>query len=167
MGAAGSKKKPKRKPAQIKRGVSKPRSWDKAVSVAFVRLIGGSQEAAADSAGCARRQIVEWERSPWWPDAVAEARTRWFQGGDQRTMRALYQALSDGDANTARWWADRRIPELQPPKQRLSGPDGGAIPITGLVLNADDLKRLPDEELEALHAILKRHGSGGSDSGSD
>jgi len=43
-------------------------------------------------------------------------------------MRALLKALADpGDyASTARWWADRRIPELAPPKvrQEHSGPDG-------------------------------------------
>lgn len=127
-------KRGRKKHARPKVGVQKPRSWDKAVSVALLRLIGATQEAAAQHAGCALRAVTEWEKSFWWKDAMAEARQRWFQGGDQRTMRALYKALDESDTGTARWWADRRIPELAPPSQRIVGADGGAVELTSKIV---------------------------------
>ena len=111
--------------------VKRPRNWDKAISVAYLRATGDSQEAAANQAGICERTVTAWEASPWWPDAVAEAHKRWLNGCDAKARRALRRALDDplNYAQTARWWADRRIPELEPPKVRneVTGKDGAPL----------------------------------------
>ncbi len=118
-GTARSRKK-KAKPAEKKDPVKRPRNWDKAVSVAYLRMLGASQEVSSKEAGCAQRSVVDWERCSWWKDAQAEARDRWMQGGDSLAMRAIYKGLANPDdsAQMSRWWADRRIPELAPPRVR-------------------------------------------------
>ncbi len=108
--------------------VRRPQNRDKALAAAYLRLLGGTLDQSADGAGCARRQIVEWETCSWWPELQAEARQRWLRDGDARTMRGLLKALGDPReyAQAAKWWADRRIPELKPPKLQteLTGKDG-------------------------------------------
>lgn len=122
-----------REVAESKGGDRLPYNWDKAISVAYLRLIGASQEVAAKEAGCSERSVATWEKKSWWPDAQAEARQRWLRGGDAMARRGLLRALSDGNeyAATSRWWADRRIPELKPPKVRseISGPDGEPVEV--------------------------------------
>jgi hypothetical protein len=100
--------------------VGKPQNWDIVVSVAYLRLTGATQAVAAEGAGCSERSVVEWEKCSWWADAEREAQGRWLRGIDSRARVALERAFSDPEqsANTARWWADRRVPELAPPKVR-------------------------------------------------
>ena len=50
-------------------GVQKPHDWDKAVSVAYLRLRNDSQADAAKSAGVGERTVRRWENSEWWPKA--------------------------------------------------------------------------------------------------
>ena len=63
--------------AETKRGVSRPNDWDKAISVAYLRMIGHTQEEAAKGAGVGIRTSREWERSLWWLDAATEAQWAW------------------------------------------------------------------------------------------
>jgi hypothetical protein len=100
--------------------VGRPQNWDIAVSAAYLRLTGATQVAAAESAGCSERSIVEWEKCSWWADAEREAQGRWLRGIDSRARVALERAFENPDesATTARWWADRRVSELAPPKVR-------------------------------------------------
>ena len=110
--------------------VRKPVNWDKAVSVAYLRLLGVTQEKSAQQAGCSKRSIVSWEASKWWPDAMNEARQRWLQGGDQAAMRGLLNNLVREEPQTCRWWADRRIPELSPPKVKGEFGGGEGTPLS-------------------------------------
>jgi DNA-binding CsgD family transcriptional regulator len=131
--------------------VEKPHNWEKAVSVAYLRSTGDTQEEAATSVGVSERTVRGWEASSWWPDAVAVAHQRWLQGCDQKARSALSKALSDSDhyAPTARWWADRRIPELAPPKTRSE--------ITGTMQhNVQDLSKLTDQELEVAKRLAAK-----------
>jgi hypothetical protein len=100
--------------------VERPRDWEIAVSCAYLRLTGASQKEAAAAAGGSDRQLREWEKCSWWADAEREAQQRWLRGIDSRARVALERALDNPDesATTARWWADRRVSELAPPKVR-------------------------------------------------
>jgi len=104
-----------------KRETRKPQKWDKCVSAAYLRLLGATQKQAGKQVGVHDDTIHVWEHRPWWPDAVFEARSRWLRGGDAAAMRGLLKAFDDPEeyAQHARWWADRRIPEMAPPKQRV------------------------------------------------
>lgn len=107
-------------PAAPNDPVKRPQNWDIVVAAAYLRLKGESQAASAEGAGCSERSIVEWEKCSWWADAEREAQGRWLRGVDAKARAALERAFSDPEqsANTARWWADRRVPELAPPKVR-------------------------------------------------
>lgn len=99
----------------------KPKKWDSAVSVAYLRMIhfpNISQKRAAGQVGVSERTVRAWEAAPWWVDAKAEARERFFCQGDAAAMRGLNAAFEDDEesARTSRWWAERRMPELAPPK---------------------------------------------------
>ncbi|MEE8551448.1 MAG: hypothetical protein V3T08_09385 [Gemmatimonadota bacterium] len=133
--------------ADKKQGVRKPREWDKAVSVAYLRLRTESQEDAAKEAGVGLRTVRRWEKSDWWPQACLEACSRWLQGLVYVSQQTLFSAIATGDAkgdaNLALKVVERRIPELAPPKiaHELFGKGGGAIEVTSVqhdVSSADD-----------------------------
>ena len=139
----------RRKTPDIKTSCKAPRDWDKAISAAYLRLLGATQETAAKNVGVKERAICRWEGSDWWPQAVAEGRHRWLQTGDSSCMRSLVQDMNrKDDATTARWWADRRIPEFAPPKQRAThSGDSGRVVINGFVhLGQDETpENYPDD----------------------
>jgi len=112
--------------------VRRPRNWDKCVSAAYLRILGASQDRAAEEVGCSPRSIRSWEKSEWWPDARQEARDRWLQGNDQTCMLTLTNAMREGNAKVAMWWADRRVPELLPPavQAKIEHTGAGGAPIT-------------------------------------
>ena len=113
-------KKKLRKSAALPSKKPTSNNWDIAISAAYLRLLGATQEEAAEAAGCGVRTIQTWEKCDWWLEATNEARHRWLKGGDALAMKAILQALKDpGEyAHMGRYWADRRIPELKPPKQQ-------------------------------------------------
>lgn len=124
----GVREKRRRKTPDIISERKRPANWDKALSAAYLRLLGATQIDAAMHVGVSDRSIRAWEGSKWWPMAVAEARERWLKGGDSECMKKLVADMAGGKdgAITARWWAERRIPEFAPPKQRVGfvGDDG-------------------------------------------
>lgn len=126
------------KPAEKPPGVKKPQDWEKAVSVAYLRAIGHTQIEAAEGAGCGVRTLRDWEKSPWWRDAMAEARGRWLQGAEAFARRGILSALVDqGEyAQMSRFVAERLIPEMKPPKRRSehSAPGGGPVEVTARML---------------------------------
>lgn len=110
---------PKRKENAVEtaghsRVVRKPRSWDKAVSCAYLRSLGASQEESAARAGCSAETLGGWEHSDWWPEAQLEAHNRWLAGVREGTRRGLLKALNDEAeyAHTARWASERLFVEL-------------------------------------------------------
>ena len=115
--------------AGILNAVGKPRDWDKAVSAAYLRLIGRSQEEAAKHAGVGERTLQRYEVSEWWPQACREAESRWLKGLVFISQQTLFKAIEAGDANLAFRVTERHIKALAPPSQRHehSGPDGAPI----------------------------------------
>ena len=129
-----SKRKRKKRAAGTRNAPRKPRNWDNAISVAYIRLLGFphvTQAQAATQVGVSERTVRAWEAAPWWSNAQSEARMRFLRGGDAAAMRGLMWAFGeDGErAHTSRWWADRRMPELAPPKMQHEHGGAGGEPI--------------------------------------
>jgi hypothetical protein len=104
-----------------------PHDWDKAVSVAYLRLQGASQEAAGNAGGVTRDTVGRWESCSWWPDALAEASRRWLSGLAVNVRNSLVK-LTDSKAPepaTVRFAAERIIPGLEPPTNRTDVTSGG------------------------------------------
>lgn len=143
----------RRKTPDIKTACKAPRDWDKAISAAYLRLLGATQETAAKQVGTTIRAICRWEGSDWWPQAVAEGRHRWLQSGDSSCMRALVTDMNrKDDATTARWWADRRIPEFAPPKQRVTHSGDKENPLEVKVAVRDEVASRIDRLVASIEA---------------
>lgn len=85
-------------PSGDSQAVQAPSDRDKAVSVAYFRALGATQEAAAEAAGVSERTVRAWEASPWWPDAHREAVERWRTDLSAASRKSLLDAVkSDGD----------------------------------------------------------------------
>jgi hypothetical protein len=96
--------------------VARPRSWSKALSAAYLRMIGLSQSDAAKSAGVGERTLARWEASPFWQGARAEARERWLRAAvDAARARVLSHLQHSVDSvETAKWLLERTDVTLRP-----------------------------------------------------
>ncbi len=97
--------------------VTKPQNWDKAVSVAYLRLLGLSQKRAAKGAGIGERTLARWELSDWWPEACGEAVDRWMQQLAIECRTTIMAAVKAGDVVTAVKMLERIDKRLAPPRQ--------------------------------------------------
>jgi hypothetical protein len=118
-----------------------PRSRETAISVAYLRTTGSTQEEAANAAGVDRRTVQRWEHSSWWPDVQREATDRWLAGAVGKARRALLRALEDADGALALRVLERVVPELAPASQRVEV--GGSL----AKLNFD---AMTDEQLSRI-----------------
>lgn len=106
------------------------RSWDKVVSVAYLRLIGHTQIEAARAAGSSERSVRRWEADEeLWRGATEEARTRWLVDAEGAARHAVLTALRLGNAELGKWLLERVDDRLAPPRQRHehAGKDGQPI----------------------------------------
>lgn len=114
-----AKKSPK-KPALDKPTVNKPRDWEGAVLCAYFHLRGYSQDRSAREAGVGPRTLKRWIKSPWWPDALTEARGKWKNGLDIGARRTLGKAMDAEDQpDLALRILERTDPEMAPAKQQI------------------------------------------------
>ena len=74
-----------------------PRDRDKALSVAYLRTLGASQEEAAKATGVDARTVGRWESCSWWPEVLTEAAERWLAGAIGKARKALLDALDEPD----------------------------------------------------------------------
>ena len=81
--------------------VATPRDWDKAVNVAYLRLIGLTQKKAAKAAMIGERTLRRYELSDWWPQACGEAVGRWMQQLEIEARTTVMTAVREGDVTTA------------------------------------------------------------------
>ena len=109
--------------------VKRPQNWDKAVSVAYLRLLSCSQEGAAQGAGIGVRTLRRYELPDWWPQACSEAVGRWMQQLEIEARTTVMAAVKEGDVVTAMKVLERLDPQLSPPRKRYehTGPDGGPV----------------------------------------
>ena len=119
--------------------VEKPHNWDKAVSVAYLRLLGLSQKKAARGAGIGERTLARGELSDWWPDACHEAVDRWMQQVEIEARSTVMQAIKEGDVVTAMKVLERLDKRLAPPRQQLGVQHSGEI--------TTPVREMSDEEL--------------------
>ena len=119
--------------------VEKPRDWDKAVSVAYLRLIGLTQAKAAKGAGTGVRTLRRYEASDWWPDACGEAVGRWMQQLEIECRTTIMAAVKEGDVQTAVKMLERLDRRLAPPRQ------SHGIEHSGEVVTA--IRAMSDEEI--------------------
>jgi hypothetical protein len=101
-------------------GVAKPRDWEKATAVAYLRLIGLTQIDAAKGAGIGVRTLRRYEVSDWWPEACREAVDRWMQQLEIEARSTVMQAVKEGDVATA-WKVLERIDRRLAPPRQLHG----------------------------------------------
>ncbi len=146
----GHKSPPRRKTEDIETSVRKPKNWDKAVSAAYLRVLGSTQADTAKSVGVSERTVRSWEGSKWWPNAESEARNRWLKGIVDQAMAGLSDVLANRDANTVRWVLERRMPEFAPPKMQHH------VGISLKDLDAETLADMDEAELAALDRICSR-----------
>ena len=102
--------------------VKGPRDRERALSVAYMRTLGSTQEEAALAAGVDRRTVQRWEGSSWWSEVRREAADRWLSGVVGRARHALLRALGEPDGNLARKGRERTVPELETAER---GGEGG------------------------------------------
>jgi hypothetical protein len=118
--------------------VAKPNDWDICVAAAYLRLIGLSQEKAAEGAGCGERSIQDWEKCSWWDKAVQEAKGRWLRKVEYLAMMGIAEGLLSKDGGVkgtmSRYVADRMVPEMKPPRlgvdANIQGHITGSVVIT-------------------------------------
>ena len=94
--------------------VTTPRNRETALSVAYLRTLGSTQEEAALAAGVDRRTVQRWEGSSWWPEVRRAAADRWLSGVVGRARHALFRALAEPDGNLALKVLERTVPQLAP-----------------------------------------------------
>ena len=109
--------------------VSRPHDWQQAVNAAYIRALGGTQVASAQSAGVSRRTVQAWEASHWWEDALAEAVDLWLRDVTAVARGQLLTHLVEGTADPLR--VLERIDRRLASKARVEhvGDGGGAIVI--------------------------------------
>lgn len=112
------------KMAAYKDPVSNPQSWDKAVQVAYLRLVGMTQKEAARVAQVGERTIRRWEECSWWEDARREAEPRWLRDLKAEARGTLFRAIRTtaqqlGDADKAMKVLERTDKRLLPPAHRV------------------------------------------------
>lgn len=93
----------------------RPNDRDKAVSVAYLRILGASQEVAGDAVGVSRDTIGRWEACSWWADILADASARWLAGLEAKARKVLLEGM---DPTLALKILERRFKELAPPTLR-------------------------------------------------
>ena len=118
--------------------------------------------AAATAAGVSRTAVYEWKAND--PD-FSKA---WERCEDEATSVledvALKRAMQKSDTLLIFMLKAKR-PDKYREVLRHSGMNGPAIPFVGTVVNVDQLSKLSDKELNALHGIASK--LGGTDGDSD
>ena len=104
--------------------VSNPQSWEKAVQVAYLRLVGCTQKEAARIAGISERTIRNWEECSWWEDARREAEPRWLRDLKAEARGTLFRCIRTtanrlGDPEKALKVLERTDKRLLPPAHRV------------------------------------------------
>jgi transcriptional regulator with XRE-family HTH domain len=83
--------------------IASPRDRVTCIKVAFARLQGMTQEAAAAAYGVTARTVQNWEAQSWWPDILKEADVEFVEVAVAKARRTLLQTLDEGDVATAKW----------------------------------------------------------------
>lgn len=122
--------------------VAAPLEWDKAVSCAYLRMMGNGQKKTAAAAGVGERTLARWEGCPWWEQARAEARARWMNDVVDASRYTLLTSIQKGDVERAVLVLERMDPSFRPNPTELH--------VKGLV---GVVQQLPPAEVARLAAL--------------
>lgn len=96
--------------------VAKPHHREKAIKVAAMMMAGSTQKEAAEAAGVGVRTVHRWCASDFWEGIQEEARTQYMSDLEAYCLRAVIDAVKDGDANLALKVLERIDPKVWGPK---------------------------------------------------
>ena len=135
---------------------ARPSNWDKRMSVGFLRILGATQREAANAVGISERTVRTWEHEASWPDAIAEARSRWLDAAGDRARRALWVGLGANDQASARWVLERVEPALAAPVQRteVTGANGGPLGTMVQIYLPENLRELRERLVNRLGRLV-------------
>ena len=123
--------------------IGAPRDREKALSAAYLRLLGSTQAEAAMTTGVDPRTLGRWESCSWWPEVQREAADRWLAGAIGKARRALLRALDKPDGALALKILERVVPELAPAQQRIE---------LGVDIRKLNFEAMTDEQLARIAA---------------
>jgi DNA-binding XRE family transcriptional regulator len=108
------------KPAAVSETAAHPRHWEKRVLAAYLRMMGGTQQAAAAAVGRSERTIRDWEADrPSWIVARDEARQRWREELTDASRLALLNTIKQGNGYLALQVLERTDDDLSPRKDHV------------------------------------------------
>jgi hypothetical protein len=108
------------KPAGFPQGTPAPRSFEKQVAAAYLRMLGATQKAAGAAVGRSERTLQAWEADTLtWERARAAARRRWLGELMDASRKTLLETIRAGDGDLAMKVLERVDGALVPPTQRL------------------------------------------------
>lgn len=118
---------------------------------------GADVGIAASIVNCSRQAIYALrKRDPKFADAMDEARAF----ADEKVVRALFKAASqEGNVTAMIFWLKNRRPDQWRDRQQVehSGKEGAPIETKSVI----DLRRLSDQQLEALEALIAASSASG------
>ena len=81
---------------------ARPPSWEKWVLYAYLRMLGSTQQDAANAVGRKKRTVQEWqENKALFAQAKEEARQRWFSDVTDAARTTLLASIRDGAGDLA------------------------------------------------------------------
>lgn len=120
--------------------VKRPEDWEAVIACAWARVIGMSPAKSAEVGDVSTTSLRNWMASDWWQEALEEARSMLPKKLGAMAIAALQTGLENADQTTARYIADRLIPELAPPTLRTDVTSDGkkleSIPV--MFVSPDD-----------------------------
>ena len=145
--------------------VKKPQNWDKAVSAAYLRLLGLSQGKAANCAGIGERTLARWELSDWWPEACGGAVSRWMKQLEIECRTTIMAAVKAGDVTTAVKMLERIGKRLAPPRQLHGVEHSGEVPTTVRAMSDEELLERASQFANRVAAHTNDNAAGPSPNG--
>lgn len=144
--------------------VTQPRSWDKALKAAGMRLLGATQAEAAEAADISERTLRKYEQCSWWAECEREARDEYLDEVRSAAYKQLLGIIRNGDEKTVRWTLERIGPDaFLPPRQKVEQEVSADVTQEDNTSNVD-LSQLSDEELEQFKQLRLKMEANESDS---
>jgi hypothetical protein len=133
------------KPAGFPQGTPAPRSFEKQVAAAYLRMLGATQKAAGVAVGRSERTLQAWEADTLtWERARAAARRRWLGELMDASRKTLLETIRAGDGDLAMKVLERVDGALVPPTQRLQHRHEIGLGLSSLLRAAEGEDADPD-----------------------
>jgi hypothetical protein len=138
--------------------IQKPQNWSTAVKVAYARMQGATQEAAAAAYGITRVTVQNWESSDFWQDVLREADDVFADQAMAKARRTILQALDEGELATAKWVLSK-MQVLDKIKERQDAKASGDVSVESVTAKlwqiAHDTTVPAGARAQALTVLLK------------